>query len=218
MIEVLNVLVELCARRDWPTPRVPGREALLVAFASAGRRVGKSALVLAPAERAQLAAVGIDWPLAARADDLWRLALLAGQAGEPGFAALVGECYRTGDNEERRAVLRALPLLPAPEGFVALAVDSCRTNVVPIFEAIAAENPYPARHFDERAFNQLVMKAVLLELRLARVVGLAARVAPELARMAQDYASQQRAAGRVVPEDLALLAAPAAPAVGKEVV
>ncbi len=128
-------------------------------------------------------------------------------ASEPDFTALLADCFRAGDNDERRAVLRALPILPEPERFVALAVDACRTNVVPIFEAIACENPFPTRHFPDLHFHQMVLKAVFLGLRLPRVIGLAARVTPELARMADDYAAERRAAGRSVPEDLALLVA-----------
>jgi hypothetical protein len=82
--------------------------------------------------------------------------------------------------------------------------------VVPIFEAIAAENPFPARHFPDLHFHQLVLKAVFLGVRLPRVLGLAARVNPELARMADDYAAERRAAGRSVPADLDLCACPPA--------
>ena len=34
-------------------------------------------------------------------------------------------------------------LLPGPEQFLPIAVDACRTNILPLFEAIACENPYP---------------------------------------------------------------------------
>jgi hypothetical protein len=134
--------------------------------------------------------------------ELARLALLVAVDPDP---RTVGELFRIGDNDERRAILRALPLLRAPERFVALAVDACRTNVVSIFEAIACDNPYPAAHFADGAFHQLALKTVFLGLPLARIVGLEARRTPELARMAADYAAERRAAGRAVPDDLHLL-------------
>jgi hypothetical protein len=193
----------ILARRDLTLP-APGD--LLVDFAAASRRAGRKPLVLEPSESASLAAAGVDWPLAERADDLLRIALLL---RAPIDAAGVAELFRSGDNDERRAILRALPVLPSPPEHVALAVDACRTNVVPIFEAIACENPFPTRHFPELHFQQMVLKAVFLGVRLPRVLGLAARVTPELARMADDYAAERRAAGRVVPEDLALIALPA---------
>jgi hypothetical protein len=195
-----DVLNEILLRLELPPP---ARDDVLAAFSAAPRRAGKRPLVLRADALARLAACGVDWPLAPRTDDLWRMALLAGATPE-----LVHECFRAGDNEERRAVLRALPLLDGPERFLALAIDACRTNVVPIFEAIACENPFPARHFPELNFHQLVLKAVFLGVRLPRVLGLAARVTPELTRMAGDYAAERRAAGRSVPEDLALLGVP----------
>ena len=211
MQELLNEILE---RLELPRPEVPTRDDLFVAFAGATRKVGKRPLVLPDDARARLEAAGVDWPLAERTDDLYRVALLAAAEATAtdaaAFVALVSDLFRAGDSEERRAVLRALPVLPAPERFVALAVDACRTNVVPIFEAIAAENPFPARHFPDLHFHQLVLKAVFLGVRLPRVLGLAARVTPELARMADDYAAERRAAGRSVPEDLALLAHPSA--------
>jgi hypothetical protein len=126
--------------------------------------------------------------------------------------ALVRELYRRGDSDERRCVLRSLPRLAAPERFASLAIDACRSNVPAVFEAIACENPYPARHFPAQAFQQLVLKALFTGVPLERVQGLETRRSAELARMAADYASELRAAGRPVSRDVERLArgAPAA--------
>jgi hypothetical protein len=101
-------------------------------------------------------------------------------------------------------------LLPAPDRFLALVIDACRTNILPVFEAVACENPYPSRFFPERNFNQLVMKALFNGVRLDRIVGLAARANIELARMATDFAAERRAAGRPVPADIGLALSSAA--------
>jgi hypothetical protein len=122
--------------------------------------------------------------------------------------AWLEDSYRTGALRERRAVLRALPLLAEPDRFLPIALDAGRSSTQPIFEAIACENPYPAAYFPEASFNQLIMKAVFTEVPLARILGLMSRHTPELARMAGDYASERRAAGRTVPPDLALLIDP----------
>ena len=129
----------------------------------------------------------------------------ADRAGEAELVPLVEDLYRRGENRERQSVLRSLPLLPRPERFLALAVDSCRTSVQPIFEAIACENPYPAAFFPELNFNQMVLKALFIEVALERILGLERRITPELRRMAKDYASERAAAGRSVPRDIALL-------------
>ena len=176
-------------------------------FTAASRRVGKRPLELSSPERVRLAREGLDWPVTHwTADDLARVTLLiVAAAARPAHADLVETCYREGDNRERQAVLYALPMLPAPEMFVDLAVEACRTHVQPVFEAITCENPYPARHFPELSFNQMALKAVFTGVALERIVGLRSRVTEELARMAADYASERRAAGRSVPADLDLL-------------
>jgi len=202
---MLAALTELCAARFAMPPLPAARAEWLREYAGAARRAGRAALVLSADEAARLAAAGVDWPPAARSDELWRVTLLVGAAAADDFAALVADCYRTGDNDERCAVLRALPLCQAPERFVRLAVEACRSSVQPIFEAVACDNPLPARHFPEANFNQMVLKALFVGVPLARVVGLGGRLGPELARMAHDYAAERRAAGRPVPDDLALL-------------
>jgi hypothetical protein len=118
---------------------------------------------------------------------------------------LVAEAFRTGDNAEREALLGGLILLPAPERFLATALDACRTNVVTVFEAIACENPYPARYFPADAFNQMVLKALFLGTAARCIVGIAERANADLGRMVGSYASERRAAGRAIPEDIAFV-------------
>ena len=112
-----------------------------------------------------------------------------------------------GDNEERIALLCTLAYLPEPQTYAATAVEACRNNVRDVFVAIACDNDYPARWFDDSAFNQMVMKAVFSGISLSCVRGLAGRVNSELERMARDYSAERRAAGRDVPADLARLIA-----------
>jgi hypothetical protein len=206
-LTMLALLRSLLAPRTTITP--PGTSdasTLLAAFGAAGRKVGRAPLVLDDAERGRVRAAGVEWPLASRLDELWRIALLVDAAERDDAERLLGDCYRGGDSDERCAVLRALPLLARPERFTALAADACRTSVQPIFEALACDNPYPARHLDALHFDQMVLKALFLDVSLARIVGLAERRTPELRRMAQDYARERRAAGRSVSADLAALA------------
>jgi hypothetical protein len=48
----------------------------------------------------------------------------------------------------------------------------------------------------------MVIKAIFLGLSVDRIVGLDARITPELLRMAEGLASERRAAGRPVPVDI----------------
>lgn len=171
------------------------------AFASVGRRLGTDAVEFhdVPPELQFRT-----WTL----DELARAALLVQAVGALPTSAgeeLVSECFFRGDNRERQALLHALSLLPEPRRFLSVAIEACRSSVQPVFEAIACENPYPARHSPQHAFNQMVLKAVFTGVAVGRIVGLASRLGPELARMAADYAQERRAAGRAVPADLDLL-------------
>ena len=209
---VLESRVDDAGRRWWAgavSAAGDGGRELAERFTGASRRVGKRPLALTANERARMAHEGLDWPVAHwAADDLARVTLLLLAGGDRAQRGHVVEtCYREGDNRERQAVLYALPLLPEPERFVDLAVEACRTHVQPVFEAITCDNPYPARYFPEPAFNQMTLKAVFTGVALERIVGLRSRVTEELARMAADYASERRAAGRPVPADLDLLMA-----------
>lgn len=177
----------------WLAAQLGDPARLRVAFAGAGRRLGTAPIGEAAARR-----IGIAWPATAGVDECGRGALLLAANAD---AIVVRELLRRGEVRERQAVLRVLAALPAPEALVELAIDACRTNVVPVFEAIACENEYPARYFPDAAFFQLVLKALFVGASVARIVGLDRRTTPELVRMVDAFASERRAAGRPVPPD-----------------
>jgi hypothetical protein len=170
--------------------------------------LGREVLALTESQRKALIAAGAFVPDGWGADECGRaILLLAGLAAVPATeqVALVEELYRTGEIRERQAVLRVLAYLPEPARFVPLAIESVRANVLSELEAIACENPFPSRHFPEGAFNQLVLKSLFNGISLRRIDGLGERRAPELVRMVTAYASERRAAGRVVPDDVTLV-------------
>lgn len=178
------------------------------AYAGTGRRLGPDRAIasrdlVAALEAADLGAAAC-WSLARQGRCVLLYAAL-GARPDGEHARFVDDGFRTGDSDERVALLGALPVLPRPERFASTAVDACRTNVVGVFEAIACENSYPQRCFADASFNQMVMKAVSLGVAVERIVGLGERANADLERMAADYASERRAAGREVPDDIALI-------------
>jgi len=183
-------------------------DALCSAYTTASAHVGRAALAVDAGARElfAIAAPGLDavrWTL----DDAARAALLLAAAerlSDDAFAGAAAACYERGDAREQQSWLRAVALLPDAERFLRLAIDACRTNIIPVFEAIACENPYPARFFPERNFNQMVLKSLFNGIALSRIVGRDGRLNAELSRMAGDYAAERRAAGRTVPEDIGL--------------
>ncbi len=161
---------------------------LRIAFARAARKLGDPLLV-----------------------DLGRAVLVSSafeRAGDPEWGlGLVEQLYRSGELGEQRSVLRMLARLPGPERFTSLAIEACRTNARPVFAAIASNNPFAATYFPEPAFNQLVLKTLVLGLPAAAIVGLGDRANAELRRMVEGHASERRAAGRSVASDVELVLA-----------
>ena len=184
---------------------------LLGNYAGASLRLGKKALALDPNETRHWNSLGPDLPMDHWGlDELARAIMLLKIAHLPSdeYFETVLECYQQGDSREQQSWLRGLNLLPDRGRFLDAAIDACRTNIVPLLEAIACENPYPAAHFPELNFNQMVLKSLFNGIRIERILGLESRFNPELSRMADDYASEREAAGRDVPPDLWWVVAP----------
>ncbi|MEU7778117.1 EboA domain-containing protein [Micromonospora parva] len=150
-------------------------------FPAVGRRCGRAALPDAPG-----------WT----ADDAARVLLLISLPGE--HAEYAERLYQHGDAAERRAVLRALSLLPIGAAGVPLLHDAIRTNDTRL--VAAALGPY-ARHLDPAAWRQAVLKCVFSGVPLAAVADLDTRADGELAAMLAALAAERHAAGRDLPAD-----------------
>lgn len=185
---------------------------LLGYYAGAGRRLGKRALALNEEEQGRVIALDPRLPLSHWGMDEAARALLLLTLAEnlppDDFREIAQKCYELGDSREQQSWLRALGMLPENERFLAAAVDACRTNIIPLFESIACENPYPLRTFPENNFNHLVMKAMFNELALERIIGLEEKLNQALSGMCNDFVSEREAAGRPVPCDIWLALAP----------
>jgi hypothetical protein len=110
--------------------------------------------------------------------------------------------FQFADEGELCALYRSLALWPEPKRFAWRAGEGCRTNMRSVFEAVVCDTPFPAKWFDDVAFNQCVVKALFVGAPLWRVWGLDARLTPELARMSLDLADERRSAGRPIPPEL----------------
>jgi hypothetical protein len=182
-------------------------EVFTTIWSGAGRRLGQGRIALATDDERCLPSFPEGWC----ADELGRTLLLQGALASRRpdvHVALVEELFATSDLRERQAVVRALPHLPAPERFVAVGIEAVRNNAVPVIEAMSCDNAFPARHFPDAPFNQMVLKCLFCEVPLGRVVDLKRRVTPELRSMVDSYAEERRAAGRIVPADVALILEP----------
>ncbi|KXK60643.1 sugar phosphate isomerase [Micromonospora rosaria] len=150
-------------------------------FPAAGRRCGRGPLPDLPG-----------WT----ADEAARALLLT--ALPRGHAEYAEALYRHGDAAEKRAVLRALPLLPIGAAGVPLLHDAIRTNDTRL--VAAALGPY-AGHLDPPSWRQAVLKCVFMDVPLAEVADLDDRADGELAAMLAGLAAERHAAGRRMPAD-----------------
>src|SRR5262249_40550739 len=114
----------------------------LVAAYTRARRLGREQLALSDAERADLAHLATDlqfdhWTR----EDAGRAALLLARAittpDGAAFADAAIECYERGDSSEQQSWLKSTAVLPEPERLLRVVIDACRTNILPLFEAVA---------------------------------------------------------------------------------
>src|SRR5581483_8927629 len=107
-------------------------DAFCGAYTAAARKAGRELLALTEAERIALGSSAPEarfdrWTVA----DAARAALLlraADALDAADFQALAIGCFERGDAGEQASWMRAVALLPSPERFLPIVIDSCRTN------------------------------------------------------------------------------------------
>ena len=110
--------------------------------------------------------------------------------------------FETAEIQEAVALTRALPFLPNPSAFLLRATDAVRSNMGPVFDAIAFGNTYPKDYFSEAAWNQLVLKCIFNDKAIHQIMGLDERANQELANTLSDFAHERWSAGRRVPSQV----------------
>lgn len=176
-----------------------------MSFSAVPRKLGKADLALSEAEReaARLARPGWQpgrWSVDQAGRTRLVLALAARESDA--YRRTLDPLFEDADLGEQVALYQALPLLPFPDAHRARAAEGIRSNMKAVFEAVASYNPYPAEQLDDRAWNQLVLKALFIGSPLYAIQGLDLRINPELAGMLCDYAHERWAAGRLVSPEL----------------
>ncbi len=102
----------------------------------------------------------------------------------------------TADVRERVAIYSASPLLPWPDHLRDTIIEGLRSNIVDVFDSIALNNPFPAAHFSEASWNQMVLKALFLSRPIYHIYNLEQRRNPALALAISELAHERWAAGR----------------------
>lgn len=172
-------------------------------LSSCSRHSGKAPLRLdaAALEAARQAIPGwnpSDWTC----DQAARIFLLLALPPGPASAKLMDQMYQTADVDEAVALQKAVAVLSDPESHLPRAREALRSNIKAVFEAMALRNPYPALHFDDLAWNQMVVKTFFVDSPLPEIEGLDRRVNAPLSRMLSDLAEERWAAGRTFSPQL----------------
>ncbi len=171
--------------------------ALHLAFGQALRRAGRAPLDPSSAEQAEAFAIHPGWDLRDwNREQAARAALLLSMPSSPATVKAVLALFQTADLGEHVALVRALFLMPDAPALLHVAREAIRSNMGDVFRAVSQRNPYPAEHFDEIAWNQMIVKCLFVELPLSPVHGLDARANAELSRMITGLARERWAAGR----------------------
>ena len=176
-----------------------------VALGLAARKVGRSELGLEPDDIATADRLRAGWqPQWWSTDDAARVLLLLAtyQADDSAFAARVDRLCATAEVTENVAILKGFAVFPAPALLLGRAREGVRSAMQPVFEAIACRNPYPLGHFDEAAWNQMVVKCVFMGAPFPAITGLAQRRNSELIQMLSDLVAERRAACRPMPQEV----------------
>ena len=117
-------------------------------------------------------------------------------------AANIDSLFETAEMQEAVALTRSLPYLPNPSSYLLRATDAVRSNMGPVFDAIAFGNTYPKDSFSEAAWNQLVLKCIFNDKAIHQIIGLDERANQDLANTLSDFAHERWAADRRVPSQV----------------
>lgn len=110
--------------------------------------------------------------------------------------------FERADLNESIALYSSLSILKCPTQWLNKASDGLRSNMQPIFESVALENPYPFLHFSIDQWNQMVLKAIYLDSKIQKIHKLDQRMNDDLSEMFINFAQERISAGRDIPVSL----------------
>lgn len=123
------------------------------------------------------------------------------QADEDFFTSKIAKLIEIADTCELETFLKFLILLPNRESYKTTAVDTLRTNISTVFNAIVYNNPYPSLYFDDHQWNQMFLKTAFMQGDISAILDIDKRANKDLARIISDYAHERWAAGRNIDPD-----------------
>ncbi len=178
---------------------------LMTAFVAVPRFVGRQMVVVSTEQAIDLTETATGFSLenwtTVRLSRVFLLTSLE-ISDEATYTRHIETLFDTAEMNELVALYSALPMLAYPEKWLFRATEAVRSNVGDVFDALVMNNPYPARYFDDSAWNQLVLKTIFNDKPIHKIVGLAEKTNADLARMLSDFAHERWAAGRTVAPEV----------------
>lgn len=178
---------------------------LNLAFAFVPRKTGHNPLNISDEEQEEISTLAPGFSLQGwtidRLTRLWLL-LQVPSTDKSTYCNKIDGLFKTAEMNEQIALYSAFYFFAYADEWKHRCTEGIRSNIGSVLEAIMYNNPYPAKYLDEKAWNQLVLKAFFTEKDINRVVGLDERSNKELAITLLDYASERWAAHREVNPQL----------------
>jgi len=171
------------------------------AFAMMPRKTGKFPLTISADLRDEIEKIKPGFTLQGwTIDRLCRLCLLLhlDPSDKEKYFKTIENLFLAAEVNELVALYASLPLFAWPELWKMRCAEGIRSNIGLVLEAIMYNNPYPFNYLDEKAWNQLILKAFFTDKDLNRIPGIDERANTELAATLVDFAHERWAAHRKI--------------------
>lgn len=178
-------------------------------FTMMPRKTGKAAIIIAAELEAEMETLKPGFSLEGwTADQLARTCLLLhiDPSDKAKYLKTIDDLFLAAEIQELVALYSSLSLFAWPEEWKMRCAEGIRSNIGLVLESIMYHNPYATNYLDEKAWNQLVLKAFFTDKDLNKIGGLDERANAELAATLNDYAHERWAANRSINPHLWRLA------------
>lgn len=188
----------------WLSSSITDSNATAATFTRIPRKTGKTLVELSGDEEQSLLKLKNSSMHGWTVDRLARVWLLMNVAekDKAKYIQQIETLFTGAEVNELIALYTAMPYLSFPEHWKTQCAEGIRSNIGDVLQAIMCDNPYPAAWLDERAWNQMVLKAFFTDKPIHLIIGLDERANRELANALSYYAHERWAASRTVNPQL----------------
>lgn len=192
---------------SWLNERLSSADPAVIntTFSLMPRKTGKTILEISEEQDEEITKIRPGFSLKGwAADRLGRVCLLIhlDPSDKDKYFKTIENLFLSAEVSELVALYSSLPLLAWPELWRMRCAEGVRSNIGSVLEAIMYNNPYPSQYLDEKAWNQLILKAFFTDKDVNRILGLDERSNSDLAQTLSDYAHERWAAKRQINPQL----------------